>query len=264
MVLVLNEGVVMPNVPKLGVVDDAAPKLKPPAPLPPKVEPVAVGAEKFPKLVDGVKLELKPVVPNDGAVLEVMNELEPKEVPNPVPNPPPAGAVPNAEVPKLDEVPKDGVVLLPPPNEKGDVVDPNIVLVVALKLPNPPVEGFPNELVPKLVVGVELNEPKPEPNDGAAAGVEPKPPKEELPPPKEGAVLLPNVEVALPKENGLLAGAVPNIPPEPIAVPVLAPKGLLLMLLPKGFTVGVLPKPPVVAELPKGDEVGAAAAAAPP
>lgn len=247
-VVVLNDGVIL-NVPKLGAVE-VAPKLKPPPPVP-KLEPVAAGAEKFPKLVDGAKLELKPDVPNDGAVPEVMNELEPKDVPNPVPNPPPVGAV--NELPKF-EAPNAGVVVLPP-NEKGDdVVDPNIVLVVVLKPPNAPVELFPNEVVPKLVAGVELNEPKPEPNDGVAAGVVPKVPKEDPPPPKGEAVLFPNEVVELPKENGLLAGAVPNIPPEPIAVPVLVPKGLLFMLLPKGLELGLLPKP-LVAEVPKGEEV---------
>lgn len=73
--------------------------------------------------------------------------------------------------------------------------------------------------------------------------------------------VLPNALVVPPKEKGLLAVLVlPNMPPEPIEVAAVPPKGLLAPILvpPKG----VVPK--VLVELPKGDAAAAPAAGAPP
>lgn len=247
-VLVLKDGVVMPNeLEKLGV---GAPKLKPPEPNP---VPVVLGAAK-PNPVVGAKLvdELNPDdVPKLGAVPDDMKEVVGKDdVPNPpVPNPPPEGA---KEFPKPEpDVPKDGAEVLL--KENGAVELPNIFEpVVAPNEPNPPPEEAPNGLVPKLVAGVELNEPKPEPKEGVVVGVVPKELPKELP--KGEAVVLPNELVLLPNENGLLLADEPNIPPEPIAPPVLEPKAEL-EVLPKGLAAGA-PKLPVE---PKGDDDGAGA-----
>jgi hypothetical protein len=206
---------------------------------------VVAGDEK-PKPVEGAKLEgeLKPE-PKVGVVPAVMKEVVGNVDPNPPPNAPPAGA---KEVAKLGVVvPNDGVGVAP--KEKGEVEVANIEPVVPNE-PNQP-EGAPKGLVPKLVAGVELKEPNPEPKAGVVVGVVAKVPKEL---PKGELVVLPNELVVLPKEKGLLLAAVPNIPPEPMAAPV--PKGELEA--PNGLVAPAVPKVLVV---PKGE---AACVGAPP
>jgi hypothetical protein len=237
--VVVPNGVVIPNVveEKLGV----APKLKPPVLKP---VPVVLGDEK-PNPVEGAKVEAPKPEPKVGVVPEVAKELVGANDPNPPPNaPPPAGA---NEVPKLGVVPNEGVAAVP--KEKGEVELPNMEPVVPNE-PNAPVVELPNGLVPKLVVGVELNEPNPELKAGVVVGVVPK----ELPkvvPKGEGEGVLPNELVELPKAKGLLLVEAPNIPPEPMAVPV--PKGELDMV-PNGLGAPIVPKPLV--EAPKGEAAG--------
>lgn len=230
--------------PKLGV--GLAPKLKPELPPPNGVVEVA-GLEENPKEVVGVKLDVKLVAPNDGAVPVVEKELLPNI------DPPPkllAAGVAKDEVPKL-LVPNEGVEVLP--KEKGEVELPKVLeLLPKLNAPPPPA-GAPNGLlVPKVVVGVELKELNPDPNPEVVVGVGlvPKPPKEE----PKGDVVFPNelVVVVAPKEKGL--DVEPNMFPEPIAVPV--PK---VLEEPNGLE---LTAPKVLAEAPKGE--ACATAGAPP
>jgi len=233
-------GVVAPNVllPKLGVVPEPNefPKL-------PKL--VVLGVVK-PDPKDGVgKVEPKPPLPNAGVDEVDENVVEPK--PGVVPNEVPPKLGVNDEPKPVVPVPKPmaGVV---PPKLKGAVVDPNIELVVlAPNEPKPVEEGAPNPGDPKLVVGVELNAPKPDPNEGLVVGVVPKlDPNPELVP--NGDVVAPNAPVlGEVNENGLDEGAAPNIP-----VPVV-PKGDVVLLLPNGDELCCCCTVPNVLVVPKGE-----------